>query len=90
MVIRRARHPDVKISIGYRDETVELSTSVGRPSPTAKGLSEVAKGRRNQGDDAAIGVLAANRDGPIETCVPFQEERPQCHQATIHRRTFVL
>jgi hypothetical protein len=33
----------------YPDETVELSTSVGRPGPSVKGLSEVAKGGRNHG-----------------------------------------
>lgn len=33
----------------YPDETVELSTSVGRPGPSAKGLSEVAKGGGNHG-----------------------------------------
>ena len=33
----------------YPDETVELSTSVGRPEPSAKGLKEVAKGGKNHG-----------------------------------------
>lgn len=33
----------------YPDETVELSTSVGRPQPSAKGLSEVAQGGKNHG-----------------------------------------
>ncbi|HWV30325.1 MAG TPA: hypothetical protein VN038_11750 [Dyadobacter sp.] len=33
----------------YPDETVELSTSVGRPELSAKGLSEVAKGGKNHG-----------------------------------------
>jgi hypothetical protein len=33
----------------YPDETVELSTSVGRPEPSVKGFSEVAKGGHNHG-----------------------------------------
>ena len=33
----------------YPDETVELSTSVGRPGPSAKGLNVVAKGEKNHG-----------------------------------------
>ena len=33
----------------YPDETVELSTSVGRPEPSANGLSKVAKDGTNHG-----------------------------------------
>ena len=33
----------------YPDETVELSTSVGRPEPSANGLSKVAKGGTHHG-----------------------------------------
>jgi hypothetical protein len=33
----------------YPDETVELSTSVGRPEPSEKGLNETARGGKNHG-----------------------------------------
>jgi hypothetical protein len=46
----------------YPDETVELSTSVGRPEPSVKGLSVVARGGKKMADDAVTWARAAKCD----------------------------
>lgn len=57
----------------YPDETVELSTSVRRPGPSAKGLSEVAKAVEIMADDAVTGAKVAPRDIAEEKRRPFQD-----------------